>query len=162
MVGRWEFRHIDHFGTRRLTAIHCRDHRVHCYGAHTSTVNISQAAIGLAVVLIGVALVWATPRLDRFAQDSVLSAETAFGGAGRRLKWIGRLLHSCCTTILTASARTISSIDPARGSSTRWSCWLRIGEGRLTGRSLVAKLLQQCLFGTAKDLSHALFSHAEQ
>ena len=65
--------------------------------------NISQAAIGLAVVLIGVALVWATPRLDRFAQDSVLSAETALGGAGRRLKWIGRLLDSCCTTILTAS-----------------------------------------------------------
>jgi len=31
-------------------------------------VNISQAAIGLAVVLIGVALVWATPRLDRFAR----------------------------------------------------------------------------------------------
>lgn len=30
--------------------------------------NIGQAAIGLAVVLIGVALVLATPRLDRFAQ----------------------------------------------------------------------------------------------
>ena len=70
MVGRWEFRHIDHFGTCRLAAIHCRDHRVHCYGGHTSTVNISQAAIGLAVVLIGVALVWATPRLDRFARRS--------------------------------------------------------------------------------------------
>jgi hypothetical protein len=68
VVGRWEFRHIDHFGTRRLGAIHCRDHRVHCYGDRTSTVSISQAGIALAVVVIGVALVWATPRLDRFAR----------------------------------------------------------------------------------------------